>query len=169
MFVSMNLVELIIGLILDHHCPWIGNCVGRRNRVTFILFLISTIIFLTLFTILNLERLHNGVSTGSKVSAIFFFFYIGLVGFFIFSLLFAQVFLIARGLTTLEYIRNHWKGMSNPYHQGCGRNFIDCCCEERCSQTISEEQINSRREIELGDTLTIDTSTQTASISEKLV
>lgn len=31
----------------DHHCPWIGKCVGKGNYFEFMSFLFSTVVFMT--------------------------------------------------------------------------------------------------------------------------
>jgi hypothetical protein len=30
---------------LDHHCPWMGQCIGKKNKAAFIIFNISWIFF----------------------------------------------------------------------------------------------------------------------------
>ena len=134
----------------DHHCFWLGNCVGKRNyRFFYILLFLNTILsvyefFSGIFFIIFCYKKNILVIL---FLAIVVFYNLMFCVFFLVKLLIVHSYLIFKGMSFYEYIKMKFKNgiEKNPYNKGFIKNFKRLFCSK-----IGTSKIDMTKEREDG-------------------
>ncbi|CAH8471801.1 unnamed protein product [Schistosoma rodhaini] len=115
----------------DHHCPWLNNCIGKRNYRHFFSFLLTLtlhmiIVFGVSMTYVLMRT--NELSHYKVIIAIGVLILVGLLLLPVLGLTGFHIFLVSKGRTTNEQVTSKYDLDMNPYDRGICKNWLHIFC-----------------------------------------
>lgn len=108
----------------DHHCPWVGNCVGERNYTYFLGFVNLVMIYaivVILEVFLAMGKTDEEENSSGKEIAIILIVFCIVIGACLFALCCNLTNNLSRGLTTNEAVLRRYEHENNNCAENCGK------------------------------------------------
>ncbi|KAH1069611.1 hypothetical protein AAZX31_03G104700 [Glycine max] len=126
----------------DHHCPWVGQCIGSRNYPFFILFISSSTllcIYVFAFSWVNILRQEGRlwVNMSHDIISVTLIVYCFIAIWFVGGLTVFHLYLISTNQTTYENFRYRYDKKENPFTKGIWTNFKELSCAKIPSKLVN--------------------------------